>query len=92
MKIEEVINAIFEKNIELTLKTKSPNDKIDIVVYMDYDFYTECKREFVNAGYCGTSYEFYESDSIFGYPVYRVLPRDNIHGNVRHARFRVVGF
>ena len=90
MKIEEVTEVVWSKRNELILKSKSPDDPINLAVYMDYEYWVECKREFVNAGYCGSSYEFYDADTVLGFPVYRVTPMTNRHGDVRHVPFRVV--
>ena len=90
MKVEEIIEAVWSKKKDLILKSKSPDDRINLAVYMDYEYWVECMSEFNNADYCASSYEFYDSCTILGFPVYRVTPTRTRHGDVRHEPFKVV--
>jgi len=87
MKIDKVFKAVASKERELMI---NGSDTITLAVYMNLEFWHECKCELFRKGYCGASYEFFNNDTVRGYPVYSVNPMIDSHAKVVHAPFRVV--
>lgn len=89
MLIEEVFQAVFEKQKELFIKAKTPDEKPNIAVYMDYEFYSMCACE-IARGPAGQTFEVIDTLTVLGYPIYRVPPMSNRHGEIRHPNYKVV--
>jgi len=78
--IDEVAEEVFNK-----VRAQGLKQDIQIVIYMDYEYWSMCMAEIRGAG-TAVAYEFYTSNTVMGYPVYKVIR----HNNQTHVPFRVV--
>lgn len=77
-KIDEVIKAVGQELDRLECEITDPQMKPDISIYMDVEYWHDCKSEI--SGEVGPwSYEFYENGTIHGFPVWRVMPFEKAH-------------
>lgn len=89
MKIEEAINAVMEKHYDIKSNHHDPEYEPKIAIYMSYDYWRECASEI--SGSVSTSvFEFYENNTLMGYPIWRVPPMHGRDGDVNHVPFIVV--
>lgn len=89
LKVHEVIDAIYSKRQQIIVKNKDSQYIPKLAVYMDYDFYAECKSE-ITGGVSQPAFDFYHDDKIAGYPVWRVPPRITDCKQSKHAPFIIV--
>jgi hypothetical protein len=89
MKIEELCNAVSKKHYEI--KTESVNSDYvpKIAIYMDYEYWRECVDE-IKGAVAGVVFEFYDHNTVMGYPVWKVAPTHGRDGEKVHAPFSVV--
>ena len=73
-KIEEVINGLYEKYRKAMAISKHLGYEPRLCIYMNDYFWRECLSE-IHGGVCGVVYEFYETNKIHGYDVWRVCDR-----------------
>lgn len=89
LKIDEVLVAIYEKHKEIINQEKHPEGKINIAVYMDYEYYSMCVFE-EDSMTSFTVSALLKTGKILGFPVYRVAPIQVPAGEIKHPGFRVV--
>ena len=85
--INEVVEAVWTK--QRMVASKSPDSIPNIAVYMSYEYHSLCKSE-INGEVTRAVHEFFDSDTILGFQVYRVINITNRHGEVKHPPFIVV--
>lgn len=88
-RINEVIEAVWAKRRQIITESKSPDDPVNIVVYMDYEYYSMCKSE-INGEVPVSVHEFFDRDTILGFQVYKVVPKHTRDGEIKHPPFKVV--
>ena len=90
MLIEEVIKAIHSFRREAIAKA---NDLYNptFIIYMDDQFWDQCMFEIPGGGYTNPIIpEFYNEGTMFGYPVFRVIPTRVVRENFkRHSPYRI---
>lgn len=89
MKIQEVIEAVFQKHRLSMVNAKSSNHVPKISVYMDYEFYMCCKKE-ISGQVDHQVYLFLTEDKIFGHPIYKVIESTTQSGTIKHQPYKVV--
>jgi hypothetical protein len=87
--IEKVIEAIYYKCCDLVLQENNRTYMPKLAVYMDPDFYYECKADLKGEMSPG-AFEFYQGDKLYGYPVWIAIPRNDNGKMVKHESFRIV--
>lgn len=88
MKINEVLKAIVQKRHDLKMDNPQFDYEPKLEIYMDYDFWTQCARE-ITGMVSSTACEFMQSNTIYGYKVWRVPPQNFIDGE-KHVPYRIV--
>ena len=89
MHIDEVVNAVWAKISKIARETYRSDEDINIVVYMDYEFYVLCKSD-IKGEVSQAAYEFSHKDTVIGYPVHKVTHTIRVEGEHKHPPFRVV--
>lgn len=88
MRIHEVINEVLRKRIDFTSSARNRGLNADISIYMDCEYYFLCMSE-IRRENSHELYEFLHKNTIYGYPVYRVVGVRNAEFSVTHPPFKV---
>lgn len=83
MGIEQVLESLYDKKVDimrLSLSTREPN----LAVYMTHNFFRDCMRE-IRGAVNSAVMEFYQNQTVNGYPVFLVEDRTN-----RHPSYHIV--
>jgi len=89
MKIEEIISAIHDKRQSLIALNADYKHEPKLAVYMNYDYWVECKRE-IQGEVSRSANEFFHDDTIMGYPAWKVPPSFAKGENKDHVPFLIV--
>jgi len=89
MQIDDVLNAVRDKYHQIQRDSRAPNRRPRIVIYMEHDFFVNCKQELQGRVSLG-AYEFLHEDTLNGFPVWTVRSRSTKGQQVRHQPFVVV--
>ena len=89
MKIDEIISAIHDKRKCLIALNADCNYEPILAVYMNYDYWVECKME-IQGEVSRAIDGFFHDDTIMGYPVWKVSPSFAKEKNKEHVPFMIV--
>lgn len=89
MQIDLVMDVLYKKYHLLRTEANNPSYVPRLEIYMDYDFYAQCKGE-IQGKVSSGAYEFSRDDLLMGFPVWKVVPSIREGEHHKHKPFVVV--
>ena len=87
--LSRVIEALWLKRKSLLSGCPGPGHDPNLIIYMDYDFYYQCRSEKLEKP-VAIADQFQRDGTLMGYPVWAVPKRFENGGYARHPKFMIV--